>query len=73
MVSWTKLQKAIKQWPEGQLLLAKYVSCNLMYELKEYKKENMPTIVCRTLRVILGENLTKFPDIWYYGQNFKML
>ena len=73
MVLWTQLKNAVKQWPEGQLLLAKYGSCNLMYELKEYLKEIMPKIGCIESCVIIGENLTKFPDIWYYGQNSKML
>ena len=56
----------------AQLLLAKYVSSTLMYELKEYQKEIRLKIVCRGSRVIVGVSLPNFLDIWYYGQNLKM-
>ena len=73
MVLLTKLQKCGKQLAEGQLLLTKYVSCTLMYELKEYQKEIMPKIVFRTSHGILGKKLIKFPVRWYFGQIFQML
>ena len=71
MVLWTNFPNAVKQSAEGQLLLTKYVSCNLMYELKEYQMEIMPKIVYRTSHSILGKKLIKFPVIWYFGQIFK--
>ena len=71
MVLLTKLQKCGKQLAEGHLPLTKYVSCNLMYELKEYQMEIMPKIVYRTSHSILGKKLIKFPVRWYFGQIFK--
>ena len=73
MVLWTKHKKAVKQSPEGQLLLDKHVSSTLMYELKESEKEIRPKVVCRESCMLLGANLPKIQDIWYYGQNFKKL
>ena len=40
MVLWTNLPNAVKHWPEGELLLTKYVSCTLMYKPKEYQKRS---------------------------------
>ena len=39
--------KLLKQWPVGQVLLAKYVCSTLMYELKKYQKEIRLKIVGR--------------------------
>ena len=57
------LKNAVRQWPEGQLLLAKYVSSTLMYELKEYQKEILLKIICRESCVLLGANLPKIQYI----------
>ena len=71
LVLWTNLKNAEKQLPGSQLLPAKYVSSTHMYELKDYQEWIWLKIVCRESFVILGANLPKFLDIWYYGKTLK--